>query len=213
MPQSREERFYSTMYDLRHLIFGVPKYDAAEEQGGIELDLTPALILHVECFAQHDRWRGRLTVGEEVLREWLSHDRPVWNAWPPARIGLYQAVRFLLEVHFSVEDREDALSRLYPRETTRSAELQLAALLEVLVANWIECSREDQYALPLGELALMQTYFASVPKHPSIGEYSQIQANTLDDNELPDAWEQCYQAARQLAHKLGASVPPPPAWP
>lgn len=213
MPQSREERFYSTMYDLRHLIFGVPKYDAVEEQGGVELDLTPTLILHVECFAQHERWRGRLTAGEEVLHEWFSHDRPVWNARPPARIGLYQAVRFLLEVHFSVDRRDHVLSWLYPRETTRSAELQLASLLEVLVANWIECAREDQYALPLDELVLMQVYLASVPKHPSISEYSRIQANTLDDNEQAEAWEHCYQAARQLAHSLGASAPPPPAWP
>ena len=169
MAQSREDCFYSTMYDLRHLIFGVPKYDAIEEQGGIELDLTPALILHVECFARHNRWRGRLTVGDDVLDEWVSRDRPVWNAGPPARIGLYRTVRFLLAAHFDVDRRDAVLTLLYPSATKRSAELQLASLLEGLVANWIECSREDSFSIPLDELALMQ--LAAGRDHPAPKEH------------------------------------------
>jgi hypothetical protein len=64
MPQTREDRFYSTMSDLRGLLYGVSRYDADQEQGGVFCDLTPRLTLAVECFAQHNRWmqtrsRGR----------------------------------------------------------------------------------------------------------------------------------------------------------
>lgn len=41
MPQTREDRFYSTMYDLRGPLCGVSRYGADREQGGVFCDLTP----------------------------------------------------------------------------------------------------------------------------------------------------------------------------
>ncbi len=72
MPLTREERFEATMYDLRRVLYDATRYDAKDEQGGVVVDLTPALTLHVECFAQLNRWRGRLMSEDAVLEEWLT---------------------------------------------------------------------------------------------------------------------------------------------
>ena len=215
MPLTREERFEATMHDLRRVLYGATRYDAKDEQGGVVVDLTPALTLHVECFAQLNRWRGRLLSEDVLLEEWLTKDRPVWNVIPHARVGLYRAFAFALQAHFLVEDRVDVLARLYPGEPTGAAELRLAQLMESLVSRWVGLAGESKTLLPLDELAAMQVYFAAAPGHPSFDRFGSVQADTLDnsDNEFSSAWDECYAIARRLALELGASVPPSPPWP
>lgn len=210
MPQTREDRFYSTMSDLRGLLYGVSRYDADQEQGGVFCDLTPRLTLAVECFAQHNRWRIRLLRKGDLLEEWLTKARPIWDVRGPARLGLYQSLWMLMQLHYARDTREEQLRALYPDEQIGSAELQLAHLMEGLAASWTACARSSPTPIPLDELAVLQVYFASARSHPSLGSFARTQAETLDN---ASAWDECYEIVQRVARDLGATLPPTPPWP
>lgn len=222
-----EDRFLGTMRDLRHALDGSSRYDVQAQQGGAFRDLTPSLVLGVECFVQMNVWRIRLAFGDDVVAEWLVKSRPLLHAFVPARVGLYRALEYFLTRSFTLDsdDRTRWLGRLFDSGSLRADELRLAHLMELLAAQWVQqCEyffaavhetgfSDPRQRVPDAELAVMQAYFSTVPAHDWVDRYGEIQAEILDNDPSETSWDDCYVAAGLWAQSIGAPIPPPPPWP